>query len=134
MGMNTILLDEMKKLLSMPSALEVVSETAARAGAWRLWTFNRQAWYLRKHAGLTQAELSRRSGVSQHRISRIEAGEDVKLSTVCALWRALGYEPLLLPDTLNLTREPRLRRRGRATSLRNRKTLTRNTDNGASAA
>jgi DNA-binding XRE family transcriptional regulator len=108
--------EELRKLIAEPDTLDVLAAAVARSGAWRGWTFERQTWFLRRRMGLTQAELARRSGVSQHRISRIEAGEDLKLSTLRSLWRALGCEPLVLPDALDLPREPRLRRRRGAMS------------------
>ena len=105
-----------KRLAEPPDILEELGAAATRAGAWRSWTFDRQVWYLRKHHRITQAELARRSGVSQRRISRIEAGEDVKMSTLQCLWRALGYEPLVIPDARDLPRHPRPFRKGRTTS------------------
>ena len=50
---------------------------------------------LRKRAGLSQAELARRSGVAQPTISRIEAGlrRDVGLDVIDKLARALGVSP-----------------------------------------
>ena len=96
-------MEELRKMLTAPAPLDEVAEAVKRAGAWRSWTFERQVWYLRKRHDFTQAELSRRSGVSQHRISRIEDGEDLKLSTLRALWGSLGYKPLVLPDAINMT-------------------------------
>ena len=109
-------LDELKKLAETPDVMDELAAAAARAGAWRSWTFDRQVWYLRRRLGLTQAELARRSGVSQRRISRIEAGDDVKLSTLRALWRAVGYEPLVIPDARDLPRQPRPHRKRRTMS------------------
>jgi hypothetical protein len=109
--MDSNALEEMKKLLDRPDPLEEAAAAAARSGEWRGWTVERQIWFLRRRAGLSQAELSRRSGVSQHRISRIEAGQDAKFSTLRALMRGLGYEPLVLPDALDLPRFPRRPRR-----------------------
>lgn len=99
--------ESIEQLLSAPDPMIEVKGSLAKAGAWRTWTLERQVWYLRTREGLTQAELARRSGVSQHRISRIEAGEDVKLSTLRTLWRALGYEPLVMPDALDFPRRAR---------------------------
>lgn len=50
---------------------------------------------LRERRGLSQAELARRSGVSQATISRIEAGKTrgVDLDTLDRLARALGVSP-----------------------------------------
>lgn len=46
---------------------------------------------LRNSLGITQDELAKRAGVSQSRISRIEAGEhDIQLSTLIKLAGALG--------------------------------------------
>lgn len=109
-------LEELKRLVDKPAVLDELAAGAAHAGAWRSWTFDRQVWYLRKHVGLTQAELSRRSGVSQRRISRIEAGDDVKMSTLRALWRALGFAPLVIPDALDFPREARPHRKRRPMS------------------
>lgn len=106
----------LKRIAAAPDVLEELAAAAKASGAWRTWTFDRQVWYLRKHHRITQAELSRRSGVSQRRISRIEAGDDVKLSTLRTLWRALGYEPLVIPDALNLPRQSRPFRKGRTMS------------------
>ena len=104
--MDPLALEELKKMLAAPAPLDEVAEAVKRAGAWRTWTFERQVWYLRKRNDMTQAELSRRSGVSQHRISRIEDGEDLKLSTLRALWRSLGYTPLVLPDAIEMATKP----------------------------
>ena len=95
------------RLLAKPDPLVQVTQAAAQAGEWRLWTFGRQLWFLRERGCLTQMELARRSGVSQNRISLIESGDDVKLSTLRALWRALGYEPMVVPDSIDLVRSPR---------------------------
>ena len=52
----------------------------------------------RERAGLTQAELSRRSGVAQGYISQLEAGThtDPGAKRLSALARALGIAALLL--------------------------------------
>lgn len=99
-------MDELKKMLAAPAPLDEVAEAVKRAGVWRSWTLERQIWYLRKRSDVTQAELSRRSGVSQHRISRIEDGEDLKLSTLRSLWRSLGYRPLVLPAAIEMASRP----------------------------
>ena len=46
---------------------------------------------------LTLAQLGERVGVSAARISRIEHGADLRLSTLLDLARALKFEPLLVP-------------------------------------
>lgn len=103
----------LKRIAAAPDVLEETAAAANAAGAWRSWTFDRQVWFLRRRLGITQAALSHLSGISQRRISRIEAGEDVKLSTLRSLWRALGYEPLVIPDVLDHPRQPRPHRKGR---------------------
>lgn len=113
---DRIVLETLKKAVSAPDVLDELAAAAKATGAWRNWTFDRQVWFLRKYHRLTQARLAKRSGVSQRRISRIEAGDDVKLSTLRALWRALGYEPLVIPDIIELTRKPRPFRKGRTMS------------------
>lgn len=109
--MDPAALDDLKRLLAAPDPLDELAEAVKHAGAWRGWTFERQVWYLRRRLGMTQAQLALRSGVSQHRISRIEAGDDLKLSTLGALWRGLGYEPLVIPDVAGLPKSPRVARR-----------------------
>jgi len=113
---DRIVLETLKKLVSAPDVLDELAAAAKAAGAWRNWTFDRQVWFLRKYHRLTQARLAKRSGVSQRRISRIEAGDDVKLSTLRTLWRALGYEPLVIPDALDLPRQARPYRKRRTMS------------------
>lgn len=113
---DTTALIALKSLVDAPDVLDELAAAAVRAGSWRSWTFDRQVWYLRKRVGLTQTELARRSGVSQRRVSRIEAGDDVKLSTLRTLWRALGFEPLVIPDALGLPRKPRPYRKRRTMS------------------
>lgn len=106
----------LKRIAAAPDVLEEVAAAAKAVGAWRTWTFDRQVWFLRKYHRLTQAKLAKRSGVSQRRISRIEAGDDVKLSTLRTLWRAIGYEPLVIPDALDLPRQTRPYRKRRTMS------------------
>lgn len=113
---DRIVLETLKKLVSAPDVLDELAAAAKAAGAWRNWTFDRQVWFLRKYHRFTQARLAKRSGVSQRRISRIEAGDDVKLSTLRTLWRALGYEPLVIPDALDLPRQTRPYRKRRTMS------------------
>lgn len=113
---DRIVLETLKKAVSAPDVLDELAAAARSAGAWRTWTFDRQIWFLRKYHRLTQARLAKRSGVSQRRISRIEAGDDVKLSTLRTLWRALGYEPLVIPDALDLPRQTRPYRKRRTMS------------------
>ena len=106
--------ESIKQMLNEAQPLDLVAQAISRCGPWIRWTFQRQLWYLRRHARLTQAELALRSGVTQARISRIESGGDVKLSTLRILFAALGYEPLVLPDKPGRPREDfcRKRRRG----------------------
>lgn len=52
----------------------------------------------REKRGLTQRELSERSGVPQAQISKLENGQaDVRISTLVSLSRALGLEVELVP-------------------------------------
>lgn len=94
------MLDEIRRLLNEPDPLLCLGEAARRLGAWRTWTIERQVRFLRVRFEVTQSELSWRCGVSQDRISRIEAGADFKFSTVRRLWGGLGYEPILMPVAL----------------------------------
>jgi transcriptional regulator with XRE-family HTH domain len=46
----------------------------------------------RREQGLSQQSLARASGVPQSHLSKIEAGQDVQLSTLRRVAKALGYE------------------------------------------
>ena len=63
----------------------------------------------RIHQGLSQRELSQRSGLTQAQISRIENGKvDLRLSSLVALVNVLELELILTPRTLGqpaLTRQ-----------------------------
>lgn len=52
----------------------------------------------RKLQGLTQAELAKRMGVSQTRVSQIERGEVAELRTLASYVAALGGELKLVAD------------------------------------
>ncbi|UPT76036.1 MAG: helix-turn-helix domain-containing protein [Elusimicrobiota bacterium] len=108
----------MKAALEGLDPLDELAAARTKLGAWRGWTFERQVWYLRRMANLTQRDLSALSGVSQHRISRIEAGADVKLSTLAALWRPMGWQPMIIPDRIGLEREGMRYRKTRTMSRR----------------
>ena len=55
----------------------------------------------REARGWSQAELGSRLGFSQSRISKIERGAvDLRLSTLVAVARVLGLEPVLVPQRL----------------------------------
>ena len=61
--------------------------------------FARNVAQARRQAGLTQEEVSARSGVHPTEVSRIERGErDVRVSTVYRLAEALGTSPGSLLD------------------------------------
>jgi transcriptional regulator with XRE-family HTH domain len=47
---------------------------------------------IRKDAGLSQAELAERLGITQSRVSALERAEDVKVSTLQGYVAALGGE------------------------------------------
>ena len=65
------------------------TETAQRFGA-----MLRQA---RERLGLPQKALGERLGVKQSQVSNVEAGVDMRLSTLENFARYLGYELLLVP-------------------------------------
>ncbi len=69
---------------------EAVAEAAALEAHFKLAT---ELILLRRHRGLTQRQLSAKSGVQQSEISRIEGGRaNPTMSTLSALARALGAE------------------------------------------
>jgi len=69
---------------------EAVAEAAALDAQFKLAT---ELILLRRQRGLTQRQLSAKSGIQQSEISRIEGGRaNPTMSTVSALARALGAE------------------------------------------
>ena len=85
----------------------MIRKAETSLGPWSRWTLDRQVWYLRKVQRLTQNDLARKAGITQARVSRMEAGSDFKWSTMIPIFAALGYEPMLLPIRPGLAREPR---------------------------
>lgn len=68
----------------------------------------------RKSAGLTQAELAARAGLSRMTVQRIEAGDiDPRLSTLLEMARVLGMELMMVPGELRPDVEGFLRSGGR---------------------
>lgn len=58
---------------------------------------------LRESAGLTQAEVARRTGLGKSRLSKYESGKELpKLASLEKLLRVLGAEPLTLFYTAHL--------------------------------
>ncbi len=100
-------LEKIRRELDGPDPLDEVGNAISACGSWAQWSLDRQIWYLRAVSGLTQTELSRRSGISLARISRLEAGADMKLSTLKSLWAALGFQPLILPEPVGRPKEGR---------------------------
>ena len=100
-------LAELRKALNEPDPEDLIAKSVAGMGPWASWTFQRQIWYLRKKAGLSQKDLARRSGVTQARLSRIEKGADLKLSTLASIFLALGHDLLVVPGPIGRKREHR---------------------------
>ena len=86
-------------------------------------TYARLLRYARRREGLSQRELTERSGIAQPSIARIEAGRITpRFDTWEALVRACGFRPELAPirgagvdrtmirEILDLTPEDRVRR------------------------
>jgi transcriptional regulator with XRE-family HTH domain len=68
----------------------------------------------RRAAGLSQAELAARAGLSRMTVQKLEADAlDPRLSTLVVLMRALGLELLVVPAELKSTVEDFLRAGGR---------------------
>ena len=65
---DELALEKIRKKLEEPDILQEAGKAVAAGGPWANWTLDRQIWYLRVAAGMTQGELSRRSGISPARI------------------------------------------------------------------
>ena len=74
-------------------------------------TLYKQITAARKHAGMTQAELSVKAGMSQGDISSIERGQvDARLSTIIRISMALDLDLIAVPrihknKVLNIIRD-----------------------------
>jgi predicted transcriptional regulator len=51
----------------------------------------------RKALGMSQGDLSLRTGLTQQQISKLERGKDMYLSTLLTVMRTLNMEMLILP-------------------------------------
>ena len=94
---------EIRRKRTGNTSLERGFRSAATASVWLA--------ELRRHAGLTQAELAERLGVTQGWVSQVERETDIRISTVSAYVAALGGEFRLravLPtgEELNLDEMP----------------------------
>ncbi|MFJ2991132.1 helix-turn-helix transcriptional regulator [Pandoraea sp. NPDC087047] len=68
----------------------------------------------RKDAGLTQAELAERAGLSRMTVQKMESGAfDPRMSTLLEMARALGLEPMFVPAELRQEVEAFLRSGGK---------------------
>ena len=61
--------------------------------------------YLRRRTELTQRQLARLSGLPHSKVARIEAGQDVRLSTFYQVMAGLGCGLILLPSTSERARD-----------------------------
>ncbi len=66
-------------------------------GDWGRWPVERCFQYLRFRVGLTQRELSEKSGVAQCVISRLESGGAARMDTWSRLFAAMGLRLAILP-------------------------------------
>ncbi|MGI4748054.1 MAG: helix-turn-helix domain-containing protein [Janthinobacterium lividum] len=57
----------------------------------------------RKRTGRTQTEIAASLGMAQAQVSRIEQGNDARVSTIQDIASALGLEIMLVPKTLSNT-------------------------------
>jgi ribosome-binding protein aMBF1 (putative translation factor) len=95
---------------------EAVAELAAFDAHFRI---ARELLCLRKARGLTQRQLSDRTGIQQSEISRIEAGHaNPTVGTVSALARALGAEMRLVAARRGAVRSKGVARRAATSSAR----------------
>ncbi len=70
--------------------------------------------YARKAAGLTQAELAERAGLSRMTVQRTEAGHiDPRLSTLLVMARVLEMDIMLMPTVIRPALENFARSDGR---------------------
>jgi DNA-binding Xre family transcriptional regulator len=77
-------------------ALAKVDESGCWAPpGWVDWTLHETLIRRRRFAGLSQREVSRRSGVDQAEVSRVERGRDPRWSTLDRLAFALDCELVL---------------------------------------
>ncbi|PCI31897.1 MAG: hypothetical protein COB53_12785 [Elusimicrobia bacterium] len=122
-------IQKMEQLLETDPFEYDVVEQALRAGSaatekWRGLNPGEAALALRNRVDLTQRQLAALSGLPRSKIALIEAGQDVRLSTMRKYFMGCGCELLLLPRgpasalamknrMINLEREGVIERRRR---------------------
>jgi transcriptional regulator with XRE-family HTH domain len=77
----------------------VAETTSSESGSTR-FRFNKPARVLRmarEQTKLSQASVAEKMGADQAHVSKIEAGADVRVSTLANMARVLGYELMLVP-------------------------------------
>lgn len=85
--------DELIGKPGTPERDEFDSRVAEAVDAWRIGEAIKEE---RERQNLTQEELGRRIGVKKARISRMERGHSISLSSACRVFRALGVEKVTL--------------------------------------
>lgn len=100
----------MKKTKKTYNAEELLSEKYGKPGSRSREKFRKEAFALyfgelirerRKSLKMTQEELAKKIGKKRPYISRIEKGEDIKLSNFSLLIRALNLSIELKPTSVN---------------------------------
>ena len=91
-----------------PDDMTVLLRLGRRLPAdWRHWQPKRCLEYLRCRLQFTQEELGRKAGVAQSLVSRIEGGAPALLGTWTKLFKAMGFDLVLLPVSALTERELR---------------------------
>ena len=103
--------------------LQVVDAARNIPPRWAEKTMNDGFRRLRLRLRLSQAEVGRRTKLTQARVSRIEGGADVRLSVWLKLYAALGFELVAMP-VAERSLEQLSNRGGRAYSRRRLPTRT----------
>lgn len=98
-----------------PELIEILLELGPQVPQpWRGWAPDRGLEYLRCRLRFSQRELAQKSGLSQSRLSLIEGGADARLSTWREIYRAMGFELMLLPlSAMDLAALEKFAARGR---------------------
>jgi hypothetical protein len=97
-------MDEQEAIAKLAAALkepdafeELLALGALIPEPWKSWPPQRLFEFLRCLLQVTQDQVALKSGLAQSQVSRVEGGEDARVSTWRKAYHAMGFDLVLLP-------------------------------------
>lgn len=98
----------MKKELEQADDLELLLNAGKKLPAdWRSHSVQRNFQSIRCRLRFTQEELALKAGLTQSQISRVESGADALVSTWTRVYKAMGFQLVLVRSNARGAREAR---------------------------